>query len=717
MKYLIIFLLLPLTAIAQSLLSGGCGNDIINPENNLQIALLKDLKKNNVFIKSINTSNNIEAEKYLSNNNEIKQYSSLDFNSEKFDFYNDILDLNQNYVIPVVVHLLHDGGNIGTGLNIKEQSVVESIENLNTYWNNSESSPIHGEGVSMNIKFKLAEIDENGQPTSGINRVDMSSNQAYLDHGINYSAESVDGIDDYNSDAEINSMREFASWNPEKYYNIYVVNSISDSSCNRGGIQGYARYSGAHGSISDGTVIINCAFVDVLGNSTLAHELGHAFSLPHTFNGDLRVEDGIQVYGCGDDGIDDTAKHKRSTANATQVPCNSTEINFCDPTFDKIMSPTKTGTGTDQDIVRNTMNYGSCTTEFTFGQQRLTNHAMLLNRTSYINSDATGINFQRPDVSFIENESKTGGILSWSNYNNPISNTIYLFSGGDTYNSFINGANTTNETSVNLDYIDQGMRHTLMVNANYENDLKKTSEITVTTKIVREYFDDFEDNSKVGDWIVLNGGDSGSWRLQTNLSSGDTIEGAWHILYDATTTHDDYLISPIIEVKNGLTDGISFNAKNESMTYMEDIDLYVIDENYENILGTLQENLTPPEEYLNYKFDLSEYEGRNIRIGFHSTTLDQYIFYMDDFKVGNYNTLSLNKIINDEIIIYPNPVNSILKIDGTFKTAKIYDLKGKLMIESSESIIDVTQFPQSIYIVKVITGEESADMTLKLIKE
>jgi hypothetical protein len=234
---------------------------------------------------------------------------------------------------------------------------------------------------------------------------------------------------------------------------------------------------------------------------------------------------------------------------------------------------------------------------------------------------------------------------------------------------------------------------------------------------VREYFDDFEDNSKVGDWIVLNGGDSGSWRLRTNLTSGDTIEGAWHILYDATTTHDDYLISPIIEVKNGLTDGISFNAKNESMTYMEDIDLYVIDENYENILGTLQENLTPPEEYLNYKFDLSEYEGRNIRIGFHSTTLDQYIFYMDDFKVGNYNTLSLNKIINDEIIIYPNPVNSILKIDGTFKTAKIYDLKGKLMIESSESIIDVTQFPQSIYIVKVIIGEESADMTLKLIKE
>ena len=212
----------------------------------------------------------------------------------------------------------------------------------------------------------------------------------------------------------------------------------------------------------------------------------------------------------------------------------------------------------------------------------------------------------------------------------------------------------------------QGMKHDLIVTANYENDIKRLSKITVRTKITEEYFDDFEDTSKIGDWIVLNGGDSRTWRTQTNLTSGETIEGAWHILYDDTTTHDDYLISPIIEVKNGLTDGISFNAKNESMTYMEDVDLYVIDENYENIIGTLQENLTPPEEYLNYKFDLSEYEGQNIRIGFHSTTLDQYIFYMDDFKVGNYNTLSLNKIINDEIIIYPNPVNSILKIDGTF---------------------------------------------------
>jgi hypothetical protein len=714
MKYIKFILLLPIYICAQDIQSPICGNEVIELENDFQISMMEDLKKNLEFINSIEQNQGINHKNYLTKPKE-NQISGLDLVSDKFNFYNDIIDSNQKYVIPVVVHILHDGGIVGTGLNINEDFVFDAITYLNNSWSNSPTSPNNGDGVSMNIQFKLAEFDENGNPTNGINRVDMSGVPDYINYGLNIDGPDENGIVEYNSDSEINSMREYASWDTTKYYNIYVINSINGSSCSRGGTQGFARFPGAHGSIYDGFVILNCQFVELEANWVIAHETGHGFGLLHTFQGDLRIEDGAQFYGCGDDGIEDTAKHTRSTANGTQVPCNSTEINFCDSTFNKIMSSTKTGNGTDQDIVKNYMNYGSCLNEFTFGQKRVVNNILFNYRASYLNSHFTGTNYQKPDLSFTENV--TEGTLEWINYNDPISNSIYLFTGFGSSMNFINGATTESENAIVLEYMRQGMKHDLVVTANYENDIKRLSKITVRTKITEEYFDDFEDTSKIGDWIVLNGGDSSTWRTQTNLTSGETIEGAWHILYNATTAHDDYLISPIIEVKNGLTDGISFNAKNESMTYMEDVDLYVIDENYENIIGTLQENLTPPEEYLNYKFDLSDYEGRNIRIGFHSTTLDQYIFYMDDFKVGNYNTLSLNKIINDEIIIYPNPVNSILKIDGTFKTAKIYDLKGKLMIESSESIIDVTQFPQSIYIVKIITGEESADRTLKLIKE
>ena len=712
MKYLLIFLILPLTTIAQHSILSECGNDIINPQSKIEKILFEDKIKNSEFISKVNSRNSFNDNYYLKvdNSNKLKVN---DLNSSEFELTNNILELDQDYVIPVVVHILHGGGIVGTGFNIKESIVQDAIEGLNKVWANDFEIPNPGDGISMNIKFKLAEIDENGNTTNGINRVDLSDNQGYLDNGINRSGST--GLDDYNDDSEINSMKEYASWDPEKYYNIYVVNAIDGSSCDTGGILGYAPYSTSHGSLYDGVVILNCLFGNPYNYPTFYHELGHGFSLPHTFNGDLGIEDGIQVYGCGDDGIEDTAKHTRSTAGA-QVPCNSTEINFCDPTFNKVMSPTKTGTGTEQDIVKNMMNYGSCRNEFTFGQQKLANSALLLNRTSYINSTAlnSSSDFLKPDVSFSENQEQTGGTISWVNYGDVKSNTIYLYSA---QGSFINGGSTTTANQINLDYIDQGMKHNLLVSSNYDNNIKRIEEKVINSKIVREYFDDFEDISKVGDWIILNGGDQSSWRLRTNLTSGETIEGAWHILYNATTAHDDYLISPIIEVKDGITDGISFNAKNENMTWMEDIDLYVIDENYQIILGTLQENITPPEEYLNYKFDLSEYEGQNIRIGFHSTTLDQYIFYMDDFKVGNYNTLSLNKIINDEITIYPNPVNSILKIDGEFTNAKIYDLKGKLIMESSESVIDVSKLPKSIYIIKVIANQESVVKTLKLIKE
>ena len=54
------------------------------------------------------------------------------------------------------------------------------------------------------------------------------------------------------------------------------------------------------------------------------------------------------------------------------------------------MSPTKTGTGTHQDHIKNIMNYSGCKNEFTQGQRAVSKDALVNIRTSYLNSPAFG---------------------------------------------------------------------------------------------------------------------------------------------------------------------------------------------------------------------------------------------------------------------------------------------------------------------------------------
>ena len=52
-----------------------------------------------------------------------------------------------------------------------------------------------------------------------------------------------------------------------------------------------------------------------------------------------------------------------------------------------------------------------------------------------------------------------------------------------------------------------------------------------------------------------------------------------------------------------------------------------------------------------------------------------------------------------------NVVNGILTIDADgFRKASIYDISGKKMLETQQSSISVSQFPQGVYIIGIQTG-------------
>ena len=129
-----------------------------------------------------------------------------------------------------------------------------------------------------------------------------------------------------------------------------------------------------HGQYYDGLVTLICSFLDESSNNT--HEMGHAFNLPHTFDGDDQF-----VGACGDDNIFDTPMHDR---NFYYFDCDNNDSNDCDPNFNVQMSPTKVGAGTHQDHIHNYMNYSACRSEFTFGQRDVSKYALITQRVSYL---------------------------------------------------------------------------------------------------------------------------------------------------------------------------------------------------------------------------------------------------------------------------------------------------------------------------------------------
>jgi hypothetical protein len=186
------------------------------------------------------------------------------------------------YVIPVVVHILHNGEPVGAGINIPEAQVISQVKVLNQDYQRMNADAVNtpaefaGVASSIDIEFVLAKQDPDGLPTNGIVRK-LASRNGYsaAEHNVEIKAQSY--------------------WPAEDYLNIWVVN-LTDTNL------GYAQFPDTdlqgpappYDRATDGVVIHYRAFgssadgsFDVLPKynkgRTTTHEVGHFFGLIHIF--------------------------------------------------------------------------------------------------------------------------------------------------------------------------------------------------------------------------------------------------------------------------------------------------------------------------------------------------------------------------------------------------------------------------------------------------
>jgi PKD repeat protein len=308
---------------------------------------------------------------------------------------------NTIYIIPVVVHVMHKSEALGTETNISDEQIFAKIKAINEEFRKIKGSQGDGAGVDIGIEFALAVRNPSGQATNGINRFDMTSNVAYMNNGVNSSK--TTGINDAD-------LKKLLIWNPTLYYNIWLVSEI-DNNDGGAGTQGYATYAPMHGNAQDGAVIMSNSFKDPY-STTEAHELGHAFNLLHTFEGDRSGTTPICPIGNGDY-CTDTPPHQREIND-----CSATGINSCD------------GGSSNISFINNYMSYSydSCRNMFTNDQKTRISTALTTLRSSFLTTNCTNnlIPVSAPVASYMPATATlitTGESIAFSDTSKGIPNT------------------------------------------------------------------------------------------------------------------------------------------------------------------------------------------------------------------------------------------------------------------------------------------------------
>lgn len=638
--------------------------------------------------------------------------------------------------IPIVVHVMHKGESYGTGTNISDEYVKKGIKYLNNYWRKVSGSLGSGDGVDMKIEFALAVQDEYGNCTTGIDRVNMSGVSSYVNNGVNTYGTS--GIKDYDSGGGVNSLKEYSIWNPTKYYNVWIVDEIDNSNCYSGGsfTGGYAYTASSHGQPYDGSVVLICSYLSE--NSTVwAHEMGHAFNLPHTFDGDDANNDGIGDR-CGDDGIVDTPKHIRTSSIDPSIyfNCTNSDVNTCDPSFSAVTNP-DTGftrnSGTHQDHMHNYMDYTGCATEFSGGQRAVSSVALFNERDSFLTSPAL-IPTSTASVYFTSSTNH-GCLFESLNFYDESSCTPNSYTNSDYTNiSFL----WTFNNNVNPPIYSTLQNPTITFNNNGVYDVtlsvtnpKGTTSLTKTGGIVI---------SEVNSACSLS-----SQNKNGNYGCGVT-NVAFNTINNTTTTFipdnatNDYSCSKNTTVFAGTPYNLNVNYKSiaNGTEYLE----VWIDWDNSGTFQTLNSKGVN-EMVLSDNIPISSSGSPIVSVIPPSNAVMNTLLRMrvvseftktptvcgngiaqraDDYGVIVNNTLNTLNFLNSKFVIFPNPVKDYLTIslknNDEIISCQIYEITGKKITSSSKMInntIHVPELTKGIYIIKLktITGE----MIGKFLKE
>ncbi|MFT5969868.1 MAG: hypothetical protein ACI8ZO_000365 [Flavobacteriales bacterium] len=614
--------------------------------------------------------------------------------------------------VPLVIHIIHDGDRG----NISKEQVLDGIRILNEDYlrineDTSETRDVFKPYASgVNIQFKLAKIDPQGNCTEGIIRIDDAETS--------------------NSASPRDNVKELSQWPENKYFNVWIVNSI-DAQGSAGTVLGYGEFPTPGLSNTYGFVNIHQAWgqigTGIYGGRTPTHEIGHCLNLYHTFQS-----------GCGStcENSGDRVCDTPPTSEAT-YGCNQNQ-NTC---ANDLLGASSAYNSNVVDQIENYMSYDGCQNMFTLGQRdrmiaAIQSNNALQNLISQSNLEATGTN-----NGYVEQNCAPIAAFTISKNTTCAGSSIIITdrtynSSGYTRNWSFPGADVTTSTDsiVTISYADGGLYDISLTATNTAgtNTFNLSEAVTVgsTTPAFTDYMsEEFSSGTLPNGWSVNNPTGVG-FEMSTTTGFEDATSITLNNRVNPPNQVDEIILpvftvsgttSPTFNFFHAFAPKVSSNTDvlnvyvssncGQSWIRRKSMDIEDLTTSGNSNTAFTPSNLS---EWKEASLSLAAYRSKDyllIKLEFISGGGNN--LYLDKFTIGDQvgiNELAANTAVN----VVPNPVNNqatikITSLDNDLVNYEIVDMLGRTLSHQQVNLvagdnaiaIDMSNEQTGVYFIRI----------------
>jgi len=673
---------------------------------------------------------NTQTELIYQQHPEYKIQDSIDQAQFQIDYENFMQnwspDERVTYTIPVVVHVVHLGGNE----NISNEQIYDGIEKLNLDFSNTNPDGVNTVAAFQSLRanpdfvFKLATKDGNGNCHSGITRTYSSTTyDTGLSNGSHPIVEAVQAAQ--------------GNWPQNKYLNLFICIDPS-------GAAGYT-YRPANWYPSTGMyggIMLRHDYMGTIGTAgsnakhILSHEVGHWFNLAHPWGSTNSPGDAANC--SSDDNVTDTPNTIGwSSCNLSGNSCNS------------------------DDNVQNIMEYSFCSTMFTTGQAvRMqaaanSNTADRVNLWTNANLAATGVDVPNTSVCQVDFSSTTtiicaGNTVDFSDLSFfGVTNRTWTLPGGT--------PSTSNDSLASIVYNTPGTYSVTLEITDGANTISETSTNYITVLpnpgTPLPFTEGFENLSTFPDnfnYFIENDDDGNTWAITNTAASLGDKSLKLSNYNVAGGTEDRFVTGPIdlsvLDASENFLITFDYAYNKRTSADLEKLRVYVSKDC--GVTWSLRKNLqgdnlsptvssssyspTDKSEWTTITIDnvTSSYYVSNFRLMFQFLGDDGNNVYIDNINLYPESWLSTpENTLENTISVYPNPTANSSTINyfstgNDIVTISLFNVVGEKIIDvytgdvnigNNQFDVDMENLPKGIYIVKI--SDSTGIHTVKLIKE